>query len=64
MPDADTLHDLDLADAELDLQARRAAVLEWNRLPPGHQARIAFDHLVAKHRRRLVRKKEQAAASG
>jgi hypothetical protein len=41
------------------LAARRAAVMEWNRLPPTRQAAVEFDRLVAKHRRRIERERDR-----
>ena len=66
MPDTDTptVADLDLADEQLDREARVAAVAEWNGLPPTRQAHALFDAILAKRRRRVARSREKQAARG
>lgn len=55
-----TTPDLDLGDAGLDREARQAAVRQWNAMAPAHQARVPFDWLVDRHRRRLALQRAQA----
>lgn len=55
-----TVPDLDL-DSELEAEARRCAVAQWNALPEFRKARVAFDRLVETHRRRLTLKRQRAA---
>ena len=53
--------DLDL-DNEIDRQARRDAVLEWCSLSGMDQRRTDFNELVAKHTRKLERKRGRPGA--
>lgn len=55
---------LDQVADEIDQEARRAAVAEWNQLPPTRQAHAAFDAILDRQRARLARKRTRAAEGG
>lgn len=46
--------------SDLELEATRCAVVEWNNLPPTRQALVRFERLVDKHRERLARLRARA----